>query len=485
MPRIFGNPSAKSVSAIRSKGAFVDALRSNDQAALHGIRGGDPAPDGKAAGPGFGFIDVMPGIRVHKFHGFDSYLKAATSKVWCLAKAVDITANVVISTEMSIESRNQEEGKKPTVRVPPELARLLENPNPHDTISELLYLWVGHMKLTGNAFWFKDEINVKGQPKSIFALNPRNVEIVPSRTSKIAKYLYRVNGNEIEIDPEEMIHFKRPNWNGGLLGVGDVEQGESLYNEFINRSLYAERVMQNGARPSSVLVKDDFQGSEEEWARLKARFNDQYGGVENTGKVAWLTGKWSLLQLGITAHDMQEMEKAKMTREEIFINSGVPLSVAGFGAANYATSKTDDILHRKNTCLPLINWFADRLNAPGAFIQLWDPSLKLDFKLQGLIDVEQVMRDYGPLWDRGGLTSNELRVLCGLPKVSDPLLDQRFIPGGMVPLELAGMNYDETALPPPVPAPSGPTTPPAPGAAPLPVEGDPAKPKRPPVATAA
>lgn len=433
-PRFFGTPSAKAAQAIRTREDFVQALRVNDQAALHGV------PQTKASQP-FGFFENPNGIQAHKFEGFASYLAACTKKVWCSTHAVSLIANVVLSTDMQVVHRDAEKRKKKKpVRLDPDLARLLAYPNKHDTISQLLFLWVFHMKLTGNAFWFLDEMNGLGQPNAIYALNPKYVRIVPSKKDRISHYVYSVGGAEIRIEVEEMIHFKRPHPDNDLFGLGEVEQGESLYNEFINRSLYNTKLLENGGSPSSIMVKEDFQGDQEEWDKMRAKFDERYSGVKNTGKVGWVNGKWSLLELGLDAQKMQELEKAKVNKEDIYINHGVPLSVAGYGAANYATSRQDTINFRKFTVLSLVNLLCDSINhADNGLIARWHKDLKLDFALDGLIDVEQVTKDYGPLVDKGAMTLNEFREKAGLPRVDNPLLDAFYVNANRMPLEMAGL----------------------------------------------
>jgi HK97 family phage portal protein len=433
MPRIYGTPSAKAAAVIQSRAELVQAIRSNDQKSLTGM-------DEDRWANIMGSASLFPGVETNRFSGFSSYLSAGTKKVWAAARANDLIANVVISTEMSLAWRDPKKNKAGVeIRPDPELLRLLQNPNPHDTIAEMLYLREAHMTFTGNAFWFKDEMNGRMQPRNVFWLSPAHMRIVPDKDSRVAKYRYRVNGEEIDFDPDEIIHFRRPNANDALWGVGDIEQGESLFDDHINRSLYNARFMANGAMPSSVLVRETFDGSQADWEKMQASFEERYGGARNSGKTAWMSGKWSLLQLGLDAAKMQDLEKSKTTIEHIFLNSGVPLSVAGFGSANYYTSRTEDIGFRKYTVLPRLNFFADKMNSQAGFITAFNPELKLDFALAGLVDVEQAMKDYGPLFDRGGITINEMRTIAGLPRKNDPLLDQHYITQAYMPIEIAGI----------------------------------------------
>jgi len=279
----------------------------------------------------------------------------------------------------------------------------------------------------------------------------------------VAKYIYRVNGAEIDFTPDEIIHFRRPHANDPLWGLGEIESGESLYDDHINRSLYNSRFMANGAMPSGVLVNENYDGSAEEWEKMKSSFADKYTGVRNSGKVAWMNGKWTLLQMGITAQAMQELEKSNTNIEHIFLNHGVPLSVAGFTSRNFATARQEDINFRKYTVLSKLNLFADAMNSSRGFIQAFNPELKLDFSLAGLIDVEQVAKDYAPLFDRAGISPNDFRELCGLQRANDPMLDQHFCLNTYVPIEIAGVAMEDPALTSPKPG-AKPTDKPKPNA---------------------
>lgn len=78
------------------------------------------------------------------------------------------------------------------------------------------------------------------------------------------------------------------------------------------------------------------------------------------------------------------------------------------------------------------------MNSDRGFVRAYNPELKLDFSLTGLVDVEGVGRETTWLFDRGGLSPNDLREMAGMPRINDPLLDQYFVSSGFVPIEVAG-----------------------------------------------
>jgi HK97 family phage portal protein len=329
---------------------------------------------------------------------------------------------------------------QPVNAVPTDLARLLQYPNRNQTFSELRYLTCMHVKSTGNAFWFKSEPLANGtRPRELWPLNPKNMKIVPSNTAGVAGYVYSVNGKEIPLDVEEVLHFKRPHPDNEYWGLGDIEAGEQLFNDWVNRDGFQESFWKNGARPSGVLSSEATNIADEPHLRkLKAQWDAQYSGKSNAGKTAWIYGSWKYTQLGLNLKEMEAVETRKQNLTELFIQHGVPLSVAGIeGAANYATAEIDRVRFNENTVLPMVRLVEDTMNTD--LMNGW--GLEIDFQVSGLIAVGSVVANYVPIFDRGAMSINEMRELTGLqPDAANPLWNQHFIQAGLVPLDLAGFD---------------------------------------------
>lgn len=383
-----------------------------------------------------GVAFTMAGIPLSRLQNYEDYLKAGCRKVWAAWKACDITANSVSSTPFVVARV----GSTKPVKIQ-ELDRLLTYPNENQTMRELVYLTVMHLKLTGSAFWYKAEVTLRGdKPRSIFPLNPKRIRIVPNKaTGEVRGYLYEGDGVRIPFDPQEIIHFKRPHPNNDWWGLGDVEAGEPLFNESIHRTNWRRRFWRNGAAPSGVMITEDMIEDEQEFDKAKQRFHQEYGGEENSGKIAWLTGKWKYEQLGLTAAEMQDIESEKWNVEQLFLLHGVPLSVAGIrDSANYATADIDNQRFKEYTVLPLVLMIQDTINTD--LIAGWGDNLKLTFNVSGLINIGKALQDLVPGFDRGIFSINEVRAMLKLETAPDnPLWNQHFLNAGLVPLELAGV----------------------------------------------
>ena len=230
--------------------------------------------------------------------------------------------------------------------------------------------------------------------------------------------------------------------------MGSIEPAESLYSGFINRNSLEEKFMANGAQVSGILVRDtDRDIDPEQWDAMKKKFNLEYSGRKNAGKTAFLNGKWAYHKLGMNMAEMQTLEREKWSVHQIFLNHGVPLSVAGIeGAANYATAKQDEINFRRYKVVPLVNQLVGKINSDGFFRGNLGDELKMSYELSGLIDVEQIVKEYGPLVDAGAMTRNEIREMCGLTEVDNVLLDQFMVQANIVPIEMAGYSDPLAAI---------------------------------------
>lgn len=376
---------------------------------------------------------------IHRFNDLNSYLNAGSGKVWASFRACHACASVIQSTAFRVSKEGDGDWEAPE-NDPARM--LLRTPNPFDTWNEMLYMWTYHMKLTGQAFWMKDEMNLLGQPLALYPLLPQFMQIVPDQKKNIGKFVYKVNGRELELEPDEVVYFRRPHPKDLRFGMGDIEPSEALYNDYINRATYSEKFMENGAQPSGVLSlkTDGADVDDEDFGTLKTKWMEEYGGKNNAGKTAFLTGEWSYHQLGLSQADMQSIERDKLTTDQIFMNHGVPLSIVGMGSANHATARLEEMNFRKYEIVPLLRLLIGKLNREDGVFPAFSSDYRLEFNLSGLIDVEQVMKDYLPLVKAGGMTLNELREKAGLEKSENVYLDQFFIPSNVVPIEMAGMS---------------------------------------------
>lgn len=397
------------------------------------------------------FIEVRNGVPIVKLADYTSYMGVGTGKVWAAARSCHLVGSVGMGVTFKVvDSRSG-------LDVPgAEGSSLLQRPNPFDSWEEMIYQWVWHMKLTGNAYWLLDEVNLVGQPRYLYPLLPQFVRPVPDATKKYSRYDYLVNGQLLSYAPERILHFRLPAPDDMMLGKGNVEPSSALFEETIGRQTLDTKFVENGAQPSGVLANED-DIDDDDLKLLRQKWQAEYGGKKNSGKTAFITGKWTYLKLGMTAAEMEALERSKWSVEQIFLAMGVPLSIAGIKAsANYATARQEDINFRRYECAPLIDMLVGKLNSFGekGFFGLWNPRHRLDYNMSGLVDIEQVMKDYVPMMENGAMTPNELRKMAGLLPSTDKSLDKFYIMYNRVPIEKAGESPPPNVKPEVTPKPS-------------------------------
>lgn len=403
------------------------------------------------------FIEFRLNVPLQEFIGYDSYLQSAENRLWASVRAVHLISAAAVSATFKVIDKNSD--SLTAVPIFPKdnpseafaKGSFFKKPNPLDTWEELIQLTIAHLEFTGNAFWVKDDVDGLGRPTAFFPLLPQNVKILPDPTNRVMRYLYNVNGREIPFEPDQVIHFKYPHHGDMMFGLGAIEAGEQLYQRFMGKNDLELKFIQNGAQPSGILTLDDASVTdEEEWRKLKAKFNSEYGGTKNAGKTAFLNGKWTYHKLGLTMEEMQAITSEKWNIEQIFLNHGVPLSIAGIqNAANYATARMDEQNFRRYKVVPIIDLIVGKLNSDG-FMAMVDPSYTIVYELYGVVDVEQIVKAHGPLLRDGVITRNEFREILGLKRIeSIPHMDQIMVPSHQVPIELAGI-LNLPSLPPPL-----------------------------------
>lgn len=381
---------------------------------------------------------------------YESILRYGTSKLWASWKACDLVAQEVMRTTFDVRRGNREDPIQP----PRGMDVLLEYPNESMTFAELLYLTVMHVKFVGNSYWYKAEAQAGTfrRPGMLIPVNPSRVTIrTDPQTGAVIGYT--VSGITKDgkpglapYDVGELVHFKRPHPNNDYYGLGDLEAGQALGQSALSAVDADESSHKNGAVPTGVLVKKtDYPTSPTEWKELKAKWQAEYGGANNAGKIGWLGGEWSYLRLGLTPAEMAKAEMAKLTRDDIFALHGVPLSVAGVkDAANYATAQVDDVRFRSYAVAPMVKIVQDTFNTDIA--PDWGDGLKLVFNVTGLINIGATLESILPAFDRGIVSINEVRAMIGLKTNPDnPLWSEHYINAGLTPLSLAGLANADTA----------------------------------------
>ena len=163
---------------------------------------------------------------------------------------------------------------------------LLARANPFLNGFDLSVLRILYGELTGNAYLHPIIDEGTGLPAELWPLAPHYVEVIPCDDEFIKGYVYGVDSQHKQIfEPDEVIHFRRPNPGNYFYGLGKVEAAYGVIqaNEAIHEMDLA--TFANSARPDyAVVVKGSPTGDQLD--RFQQQVENRLRGTRKEGSLS-------------------------------------------------------------------------------------------------------------------------------------------------------------------------------------------------------
>jgi HK97 family phage portal protein len=257
-----------------------------------------------------------------------------------------------------------------------QVAKLLGHPNNFQSKYEFWYQWLMWYELSGEAFtlwWRKDQNSSTETPLEMYVLDSTliAVNITPTRypTFRLSTPSYGFNKDH-EFKYFQVMHGKEMAWQGsagfnkGILATELVGLDQDI-------DLYANYVMQNGAKPSGMFVTEAVipDGKFKEIAaRLKETWNNMVGSKQSDPSKP---GQSMLLDQGmkyqkldmLTLQDADAAALKLQTMRRICGLFGVPPSMIGIHDGKFNNSQTALDEFYKTTMYPTIVNIQQKLTA--------------------------------------------------------------------------------------------------------------------------
>lgn len=215
--------------------------------------------------------------------------------------------------------RTKTDGTPPDHKVGPQvLYDLLDKPNPHMLYDELMTLLVIDLMLVGNAYWLKWRTNGTGQPLALYRLAPGYVKIIPGAFGP-KKYEYQPPGakDPIELQPEEVVHFRRPNPHDAYYGMGVIQgAGRAMDLELAVTDTIAS-YYENQASPS-LIVQSERRVPRDVFKKLAAQLRSKAAGSSRAGELLVLEAGLKAQTLSASAADALFKDLMQMSRDRIY-----------------------------------------------------------------------------------------------------------------------------------------------------------------------
>lgn len=332
------------------------------------------------------------------------------------------------------------------------LLELLARSNPYTNGYDLTVLRVVWQELTGNAYLHIVQSPALGRPSELWPMPPQWTEIIPDEQRFIAGFRYgRSFEGRIDMEPEEVIHFKRPNPRDLFYGMGKLEAawGAAEANAALHEmdlSFFA-----NHARPDHALVVKG-NASDEQLEALEKQIQTKLRGTRKSGHFLVTTADIELKPMQFPTKDLSGREEIV---EEIAAVFGVPVSMLKANDPNLASATQGFAGWREMTVLPLCRMDEEVLNQrllplfgiEGDAVLAYDNPVPAN-RVQDLTERQAAVAG-------GWMTPNEARELYGLEAIeADPhanMLHVNGIPLGGAPAQpmlgaSAGPGLQQAAL---------------------------------------
>lgn len=213
---------------------------------------------------------------------------------------------------------------------------LIENPNPSLSKFDLVFGSAVFEEIAGEWFWYFALGKNSKEPKEIYLLHPSKTKVVIDKaTGEVVGYKYKQNsvGEGIFLEADEVLHHKNFNPNNPYRGLGTLQAGLTYAETEQFSSSFTRNFFKNNGTPAGVIMIDTNNG--DEFEKFKRKWKEEYGGVENAGKVAFLRGKeakFTKLSLGLNELDMKALRE--LSEDSILKMFGVPRPLLGFADSN-------------------------------------------------------------------------------------------------------------------------------------------------------
>jgi HK97 family phage portal protein len=328
------------------------------------------------------------------------------------------------------------------------LLDLLDNPNDETTKSDALYIIQSHKKLTGDAFWLKirngqQVVGLRSIPPDKVKLNLR--QPTPDDPTVIESFIYEdsIDGQPVKAiyDPQDIIHFKKPNPNNPFRGYGTVEAlAETIDHDNLTLDVL-NNFLKNGAIHNFALSTDQ-KITPEQLTRLKAELKSTLNGPQNAFTVPIFGGGLEPKDISYSSKEQQLLEQQGWDRDKIMVGFGnTKASLGIIDDVNRASHESSLIEWKRNSVVPDMAAIVNTLNE--FLVPEFGQNLVLGFADPVPEDRDDDVKEASRLYGSGVISLNEARDLLDYDEVPDG--DKFREPSGPLANGFEGADNEEDA----------------------------------------
>lgn len=299
-----------------------------------------------------------------------------------------------------------------------QLSRLIAKPNGYQNRIQFIENWILSKLLHGNTYVLK--VRKNGEVVELRVLDPNYVTVLVSDSGAVYYQLATddlagVTSDNVRVPASEIIHDRFNCLYHPLVGLSPIYAAALAAAQGLSMQTNSVKLFNNGGQSPGILTAPG-QISESDADRIKQHWETNYGGSDNSGKVAVLGSGLEFKSASITSVDAQLIEQLKWTAEVVCGTFHVPPYMIGVGSLPNANNVQALILQYYSQCLQIYIEALELLLDEGAEAE---EGIGYEVDIESLLRMDgTAMAEYLTKLREGSiLTINEARKKIGLPKV--------------------------------------------------------------------
>lgn len=329
-----------------------------------------------------------------------------------------------------------------------ELAQLLTlRPNSHMTAEDFWAAVLFNLVLRGNGYALIAR-NTLGQPIGLFPLAAAQIQPLVLKDGT-GWYLYTLDGEQIMIAEEDMLHFRI--FGNGRIGLSPLAYGARTIGIAAAADIYAGTFFSRGGKPGGILRIDRILTPKQR-EEVRASFKEVHEGADSAHRLFVLEAGMQYQQVQLDPSSLQMIETRKFNVKDIARFFGVPafLINESEGSTSWGTGLEQQMLGFYGlTVRPYTQRIAATLRQ--RLIPLAEQhKRKVAYDFDELLGVDSRAKAeyYTKLVANGIMTRNEVRGRLLLPASTEKHADELTTQSAMVPLAKLGEQPKAPAAPP-------------------------------------
>jgi HK97 family phage portal protein len=299
-----------------------------------------------------------------------------------------------------------------------------------------------HLLLWGNAY-AQVIRNGKGEVIALYPLMPNKMTVNRDDKGRLYyQYLRTLDetGHKTEtvvLFPPDVLHIPGLGFDG-LVGYSPIAMAKNAIGLAIATEEFGAKFFANGAAPSGVL---EHPGTIKDPQRVREAWQSQFGGSQNSGKVAVLEEGMKYTPISISPEQAQFLETRKFQINEIARIFRVPPHMVGdLEKSSFSNIEQQSLEFVKYTLDPwVIRW--EQSIQRTLLTSEEKQAYFVKFNVEGLLrgDYQSRMTGYATARQNGWMSANDIRELENLDRIpKEEGGDLYLINGNMLPLSNAG-----------------------------------------------